>query len=238
MLADILSSDKQLDGNATDIAIRAIWELIVCQDLLPGERTSVIALSDRLGLSRAPVKEAITRLAAEGVFEVQERRGTFVAKPDEEDIRDYFALRRMYEDFAASLAVKRISDAEVQHLRKLVQIMKTESVARKQGQGSIPRYIDADVEFHMKIVAAASNRMLLRHYNSLSLHLRMASYFVSGARTDSELLHMEHSAILRAVEGRDGKALQAALRQHASRVEEKILNSMAEKRRRPIHRVA
>ena len=110
---ELRNSDRpSLSGEpkaAFERAYDAILELIVRQELRPGQVTSVIALSDRLGIGRTPIKEAITRLATEGILNVRGRRGTYVARLEEQNVRHIFALRKLFENYAAPLAAANIT---------------------------------------------------------------------------------------------------------------------------------
>lgn len=89
---------------------------IVNQDLAPGMKLQEDALADRLGVSRTPFREALSRLAQEGLVTMVPRRGTFVVDLTQEDIVDLYEAREAIEGMAAHLAARRRTP---DHLRQM-----------------------------------------------------------------------------------------------------------------------
>lgn len=216
-------------GDLTDIAYRRIRSMLLHQELRPGERTSVVQLSAATGLSRAPIKSAIDRLASEGLFHIRGRSGTSVAKLDAAGVSQMFELRSLYEDAAAPLIVHRITNEQLKATIELVPALTDAAPAGQQGPEALVgriEFVDKDVEFHRLIIAGANNPYLSEAYRSLNLHLLISHYLVLDAGVHVAQRQREHIAIASALEERDAAALARALRQHADAVRDATISTM------------
>lgn len=215
---------------AFERAYDAILDLIVRQELRPGQATSVIALSDRLGIGRTPIKEAITRLATEGILTVKGRRGTYVARLDEQDVRHIFALRKLFENYAAPLAAANITRERLDEMEKLLKMMADESFRRPPGGRSLPQFVNSDVRFHNIIIESAGNPYLYAQHCALHLHQQIVTYLFHSDSRSAQERQREHGNILTALKHRDSEGLRRALASHTKSVEEKIITSIHETR--------
>ncbi|TAM88694.1 MAG: GntR family transcriptional regulator [Candidimonas sp.] len=218
---------------ASKKAYDAILDLIVRQALRPGQATSVTVLSNQLGIGRTPVKEAVTRLSAENVLTVKGRRGTYVADVGEEDMRHIFALRRLFEGYAAPLAARNITAASLREMEELLEVMADESYRRPAGTRSLPQFVNSDVKFHDIIIEAAGNPYLYAQHCALHLHQQIVTYLSHSDGQDSHARQQEHENIHQALVDRDGEALRNALATHTQSVENKIVTAIHERRGQP-----
>jgi GntR family transcriptional regulator, rspAB operon transcriptional repressor len=225
-------------GDLTDVAYRRIRSMLLYQELRPGERTSVGQLSAATGLGRAPVKAAIDRLAAEGLFQIRGRSGTSVAKLDATGVSQMFEMRSLYENAAAPLIVERIKDDQLQAVINLVPALTSAPEPDEQPSGELARrveFIDKDVEFHRLVIAGANNPYLSEAYRSLNLHLLISHYLVLDAGAHVTQRQCEHVAIVDALKQRDAEALTLAMRQHADAVRDATMLAIS---RRDLARIA
>jgi len=194
----------------SDQAYTAIVDLILSHQLRPGERTSVIQLAERLAMGRTPVKEAITRLQAEGLLSVAGRSGTTVNSIDEDTARQIFALRRNLETFAVSDAVKNAKAEDIKLLRNLLSELSKSSVSSRNFAEDALRFVSANVKFHALIVGSAGNPTLDRLYGQIQLQAQIVTYlFHRGVNPDSfKHRQDEHVAIVDALEERDAARLK------------------------------
>lgn len=213
--------------SAADQAYNGIIDLVLYNELRPGERTSVNLLAARLKLGRTPVKEAITRLQTEGLLSVFGRSGTMVNRADETQIEHLFALRKAMEDFAAEGAVKHVTAAQLAELRELVHKMRTHSASRNDIR-SAADFVRANVAFHALIVAATGNPFLIRLYAQLQMQLQIVTYLVHRGFDPKAAAQRqrEHEGIYKAVAAKNAKLLKALLRQHAQATEVVILATL------------
>jgi DNA-binding GntR family transcriptional regulator len=220
---------KQLKRDrASDLVFLALRENILKQVFQPGERLNPEEIAGGLGVSLTPVKDAFTRLAAQGLVEIKPRSGTFVADLVAEDVAETFEIRGALEGLAAERLVERITDAEIIEFQRLVSQM--EELIRSDEDRSAHERLNVD--FHERIVALAGNRKLLQLYTGLNAHITIARVHYRGLwqeRLQSE--REEHREIL---EARDAAALATALRRHIRRASESLVTDLQSRGARPV----
>jgi DNA-binding GntR family transcriptional regulator len=217
-------------GGATDAgqAYAAIIDLILTHQLRLGERTSVVQLAERLGFGRTPVKEAITRLQAEGLLSVAERSGTTVNAITAESAKQVFALRRALEAFAVEDAIRNVQPAEIQKLKAALAEM------GQSGSGDFPqdavRFLRANVAFHSTIVAAARNPVLDRLYAQIQIQAQIVTYLYHRGVDPkaAKARYTEHAKILKALVARDAALLGRLLDEHAEITEQSVLRAVSQ----------
>jgi DNA-binding GntR family transcriptional regulator len=225
LMNDVAASDAPL---ASEQAYAAIVDLILTRNLRPGERTSVKLLADRLKLGRTPIKEAITRLEAEGVLTVAGRSGTTVKSVDVTETRQLFALRRALEDFAADEAVRHVAPADIKELRRLLGELRRTSINVADVLRAASQFVRANVVFHATIVGAARNPFLDRLYAQIQMQVQIVTYLMHRGYDPkaAALRQQEHEDIVDALERRDARLLKAVLKRHAEVSEAAILASL------------
>lgn len=214
----------------TDEAILKIKDMIVTGELAPGDRLPPEKeLSERLGLSRSSMREAVKALEVIRVLDVRRGDGTYVTSleprllleamsfvvdlHDDDSVLEIFAVRRILEPAATAMAARRIDEDAVGRLRG--------QLASVGADTDVEGLVEHDLEFHRTIVEAAGNRYLSSLIDGLSSHTVRARVWRgltqehSVARTLSE-----HEAILEALEHGDPELAQALATVHISGVEQ------------------
>lgn len=171
------------------------------------------ALADALGVSRNTVREAVRALAHTGVLEVRRGDGTYVAAPNEvtalvrrqlarTDLRHVLEVRHAIESRAAALAAERRTAQDLRVLERALD-RRDRAVAAQDAEG----FVDADADFHLGVVAATHNPLLVELYGGFVEGLR-SSILLPLAHDDA--LRGEHGALLQAVRARHPEAAAAA----------------------------
>jgi len=225
-----LPLNRQSEPRDADVAYEGIVEMVLTRQLRLGERTSVVQLADRLGLGRTPVKEAITRLEAEGILSIAERAGTTVNAITPEAASQVFAMRRNLESFGASAAVQNVDDTDLEHLQRLVDDM---SRACRQGGEQPPdlaSFVKSNVKFHAGIIAAAKNAILDRLYAQIQLQAQIVTYLFHSSPSSQGIQPRQdqHVAILDALRSRDASRLSDLLEKHAQETEDSVQKAITE----------
>jgi len=176
--------------------------------LKPGDRIVETRLADELGVSQAPVREALRELELLGFVESAPFRGTQVCDVSPEELGQLYPLRAMVEAMAARAAAPRISEGNLGALDGHLNGMRT--AARR---GDAQAHVEADVAFHRVIVEASCSRLLKRFWDGMQLH---ATTFLTLAVTRRDLheLAERHTPIVHALRARDPDAAERAIRQH------------------------
>ena len=208
-------------GSLADLAYRSIRDLIVTVELRPGAVVDETLLGQRLAVGRTPTREALKRLAQEGLVDFYPRRGTFVTPVDIRDLADISEIRMTIEGEAARLAALRATSADRAQLTSLV-----DSLA--EADPLDPRaLIEADERVHHAIARAAHNRHLeaavSKHY---VLGLRIWYLALDRAEDVSGAVG-QHGEILEAVLDGNPKEAETLMRAHIHEFEDAIRRVLA-----------
>ena len=166
--------------------------------LPPGTELQEVALSETLGVSRGPIREAIGRLAAEGLVTVRPRRGAVVRELSTEEFLEAYQVREALEVMAVRLAVPRLTDADVASLETYIGEM-TSCADRGDTQG----FFEANSGFHRAFFDISGNRMLVDLYRGLCSQIDRYRLRSLELRGNVQRSIAEHKAILRAAKARD-----------------------------------
>jgi DNA-binding GntR family transcriptional regulator len=173
-------------------------EEILSGALEPGTELQEVALSENLGVSRGPIREAIGRLAAEGLVTVRPRRGAVVRALSTEEFLEAYQVREALEVMAVRLAVPRLTEADVAALEAYVAEM-TSCAERGDTQG----FFEANSGFHRAFFDISGNRMLVDLYRGLCSQIDRYRLRSLELRGNVQRSIAEHKAILRAARAGD-----------------------------------
>ena len=214
-------------GTARQLDNRTLWEQVrdrLREDILagrlePGTELSEVALAKDFGTSRGPLREALGRLASEGLVTITPRRGAVVAQLSREEFIDAYQVREALETLAVRLAVPLMSDAEIAHLRELCELMD-----RAARDDEVRVFFDTNNSFHEALVRGSRNRKL--HDVHRMLVGQMVPYLPRSLELRGNLQQTvaEHQAILAAIEERDVERAAALLAEHIE-VPQRVLES-------------
>ena len=191
----------------------ALRELIGHMDIYGNKepiRLDERALGDQLGVSRTPVREAISRLEQEGIVENIARRGAFVVRKSKEEILDIVDVWAALESMAARLATSRASDAEISLLRKTFSTFDGD-----EARAHIDEYSDTNIEFHQTIIRLGHSELITQMANQLFFHMRAIRASTIKDRDRVAQSVMDHSRIIEAIEERDAYHAEQLVRDHA-----------------------
>ena len=143
---------------STERALHALRELILGGDLSPGVRLGEVELAERLGVSRTPVREALSRLAAEGIVEIQPNRGARVATWTVAELEGVFDLRSSLEPELTAYAVHQATVADLEELDELARRML--AVGCPGPDQDLDALVPLNRAFHDRLVALADHPAL------------------------------------------------------------------------------
>ena len=188
-----------------DLVYLELKHKILTGEIVSQTRLMEIDLSEKMNVSRTPIREAIKRLADDGLVKVEPRRGAYVANISIKDMLDVFEVREDLESLAAFLAAKRMTEEQVEELAKItdgystaIQLCNTEDM------------IHYDEMFHKCIVAGSGNKTLIQvseTVQELALRFRYL-YYDDFSRYSS--MPMEHLNIVNAIRSGDADAAKEA----------------------------
>lgn len=221
--------DETGAGPVRPLDNRTLWEQVrdrLREDILagrlpPGAELSEVALSRDFGTSRGPLREALGRLASEGLVTITPRRGAVVTQLSRREFIDAYQVREALETLAVRLAVPLVSDAEVAHLRELCELME-----HAADDDEVNIFFETNNSFHEALVRGSRNRKL--HEIHRMLVGQMVPYLPRSLELRGNLRQSveEHQAILAAIEARDAERAAELLAEHIE-VPQRMLESEA-----------
>ena len=195
----------------------SLRKAILTGNLEPGERLTEIRLGKMLGTSRTPIREAIHRLAEEGLVSITRGSGARVAKITEKELQEVMEIRSAMDQLCARLASRRITEEGKARLKKAL-----DEFNRAILHGSQLEIADADVAFHDVIYSAAGNSRIQGILRGLADNIYRYRYEFIRDDVHYENLLREHKEICEAVTSRDEDRASEAARVHIERQWESI----------------
>lgn len=204
-----------------EVAVR-LRQLIVEGRIAPGAKLNERALSERLHVSRTPLREAIKMLAAEGLVELLPNRGAVAAQLTAQDVADTFEVIAGLEGQAGELAAERITPAELDEIRALHYEMLAAFTRR-----DLSAYYRLNARIHERINAAARNPVLTQVYANVNARLQALRFRSNFDERKWQRAVQEHEAMVELLARRDAPALRALMRQHLQHKRDAVLELMA-----------
>lgn len=186
-----------------------IERMIIDGELKPNERVNENGLSQRLGVSRGPIREACSALSAMGLIEIIPNRGFFIRALSNDEAQDLSEARAGIFGCMAMMLAERVTDAQIAILRGLLQRM--DEIVEL---GDVHVYYPVNLEFHKQIGQMAGNKRLELMYQSFVRELHIQRYRALASRDVLHISNAEHRAIVDALEARDPIRTLTAARSH------------------------
>ena len=154
--------EARLYTTSADYAYQELRHKIITKQLKPGQRLPEVNIAVQMGVSRTPVREALRRLASEGLVIIIPNSGARLEAPTAREIEDTFLVRDQLETLAIRLAAERIGD---RHLRRLEEAMIEEGRAIEEKD--LEKYLEVNEAFHKAIADASGNRVLAEYVENI-----------------------------------------------------------------------
>lgn len=166
-------------------------------------------LMQALGVSRTPVREALSILEQEGFVKTVPRRGIFIVRKSKRDIIETIQVWAALESMAARLATLHASDAQIGKLRHLFDEFQSSPPAEH-----LDEYSDANIAFHQAIIRLGGSRLIEDATRNLFLHVRAIRRATISQNNRAARSMIEHLKIIEALERRDTELAERLTRQH------------------------
>lgn len=209
----------------SDQVYSILWDRIASRKLRPGDKISDLRLSQELGVSRTPVREALHRLTQDGIVRTESRRGFFIPTFSSQDVHEVYDIRCALEVLAVRLALPRLTRQQLnQEMSNLAQarqkIEKADADARDY-------WLKVDRGFHQLLVDLAQNRRLAGLIAGLQAQIAVFQVFGTHFRPINLLSIDHHQTILDALIDQDGPAAEQAIERHIQEVKGWMLAELA-----------
>src|SRR5438477_11582872 len=166
-------------------------------------------LSEGLGVSRTPIREAMTLLEQEGFVRTRPRRGIYVVKKTKREIVAIITVMAALESMAARLAGDRASDADIAELRRLMDEFRCGNDGAR-----LDEYSDANIAFHQAIIRMSGCALLAEMTENLFIHMRAIRKITIHQENRAARSIIDHMRIIEALERRDPELAERLAREH------------------------
>lgn len=207
--------EKPMD--LTQWAYIAIKEWIIDNEIEPGSQLKIEELTATLNVSRTPVREALLRLKQEGIVISVPRVGFFVYGMTKEEFEELFELRQIIECYAAEQAAYRMSDKEIANLMDIQE--RSNLVMQK---GKIKEFNELEIELHDTIIQSLQNKKIDNVMSSVADSLYKERHIAMGSMDNLSKSIIEHGKIVKAIQMRDGSLSRKLMREHLSKVKDRL----------------
>ncbi|MGI8540563.1 MAG: GntR family transcriptional regulator [Rubrobacteraceae bacterium] len=204
---------SEAERRGAPAVLRRLREMILEGEYGPEERLIEEQLAELLGVSRTPVRQALTMLEAEGLIEIVPNRGAMVCSFGVDDVWDIYDLRAELEGYGARRAASRVTEEGLVVLRGFVEEQEGIEAGLDQGD-EVRRLVSVNQRFHGEIVAVSGNRRLerlIRRTVQVPLMFKAFYWYTERERVISNHYHRQ---ILTALEQRDGLRAEIVMRKH------------------------
>lgn len=218
MLTERRSPFDTVHASAQEEAYQHIKRGIRMGALRPGTRLAPDDIAAEIGTSRMPVREALNRLATEGLIVNRPNRGAVVRVLTAKEVREVFAMRSVLEGLAASMAAENVTDNDLEDLERLLLRMDRSGLDASE-------WITAHSQFHERLSIIADAPQLMRQIAALhSVCEPLMRVWLEG-RPSPDYVHDRHDELISALKARDGQRVESLMRAHILRTLPGILQA-------------
>ncbi len=166
-------------------------------------------LSEKLTISRTPIREALARLEQEGLVRIVPRKGVYIVRKSKKEILEMITVWAALEGMAARLITLHASDEEIASLRKLFATFEGDQI-----QAHIDEYSGTNIKFHQTILSLSKCQLLTDIADNLFIHMRSirARTISEGNRANRSIV--DHLHIIEALESHDTELAERLVREH------------------------
>ena len=195
-----------------DLAYAALKRAITAMDIYNHSREIRLderRLSEDLGVSRTPIREAMTLLEQEGFVRTRPRRGIFVVRKTKREIVEMITVMAALESMAARLAAERVTSADVTTLHGLMDEFQNGNEGAR-----LDEYSDANIAFHQAVIKMSGCALLAEMTENLFIHMRAIRKITIHQDDRAARSIIDHMRIIEALEGRDPGLAERLAREH------------------------
>jgi DNA-binding GntR family transcriptional regulator len=207
--------------SVTDVVHRRLRRAIMSGAIRPGERLRQEDVAERLRISRSPAREALARLAMEGLVEQRPRRGYVVASLDPAEIEEIFGIRMLLEERAGVLATQRRTDKDISEVERAFRALDDIEVNSTE---DIDRFAAANRAFHERLFQSSRSKHLCRMM--LQLRDQLERYVRFEMSMHDRIPPGDHSRIFEAFKKGDAELVGRLSREHCEKVSSRLLERL------------
>jgi len=188
---------------------KELERMILAGDMAVGAKLNEVALAERLGVSRGPVREAFRALEESGLVRLEKNRGVFVRQIGIEEADEIYEVRAALDEWVGRRLAQTATTAQVKELKAIVERMD-----RAAGKNDLDAWHVLNLEFHDRLVEYAGNAKLLAVYRRLVNELKLFRRQTLAQRGSLPVFTREHRDIVAKIAARNAAAAGKALHNH------------------------
>ena len=200
-----------------DQVVSHVYQLLMSGELKPGDQLKENLLAAQMGISRAPIREAMQELIMNGLVDYRPQVGNFIPVLTAKQVVDSYSTRGVLEGYAIVEALEQFSPDDLDTLDELIRQM--EEYGRNKNQKMV---VEVGGDFHDLLISKCDNVQLLDYTNRLSLKLHILFCKHWGRLYSPEEIGQRHRLIADAVRSGDPARIEAAVRRHYQETGSKI----------------
>ena len=204
-----------------NVAYDYLLDAITSYELKPGQAIVEQDISDKLGISRTPIRDALKQLESEGLVRHFPSRGTFVTNITVQDVDEIFQLRELFEITALKNAIHSITEEELDYIEERLRYLDDK---RSEENPTKETFYNSDRELHALIMKYSGNSRMIKFHKTLEVQLEQLRRI--SAMTPMRLVksRQEHLDIIYALRTRDLAHATRALLIHLQNIKASTLN--------------
>jgi len=222
---DISEIQEVQNRSLVEIIFRQLEGMILSGRIQPGERINESKLSSLLGVSRAPIREALRLLASSGILEIRANRGMFVRELQIKEVEELYDIRAALEVLAGERAAELIDGEDLPVLEKWMQEM-----AACVEANDTDAYYRANIAFHAAIVEISGNAHLLSIYEGVCKQMSLFRRISLSLPGQLRLSLQRHKKIVEAVRSKDSAKAANVMRNHTLEAKKVLLSALVDKK--------
>ncbi len=193
----------------SDEVFAVLRHAIVDGALSAGTRLVESQIANEMGISRAPVREALRRLQQEGLIVNQPRRGKFVTEITMPDIEHLYIVRAALEEAAIRAIIAQDPDGVIEELEQIVA-----ALAEAAEREDLAQVVDFEFGFHEAICERSGNRYLAGAFHSISAQIRMGLFIDNSRYANLAQIAEDHEPLIEVIRRRDASAIREVVHKH------------------------
>jgi len=202
-----------------DIAFEAIKKAILNYELLPGQAIYERDLSEKLGISRTPIRESLSLLEREKWIISKPRVGTFINEMTEENVKEVMEIRMIFDRFSLEKVCGNITLEQIKILEDYIK-------EQEKNKANLQKFIQLDQEFHSQIVLFAKNERIEKWFEEISDQIRWFGLKAITKKSRIEETISEHKEIIKALKSQDINKVLIASNIHVRNTKNVIINQL------------
>lgn len=205
----------QRENNKHEIAYNQIKNLIIKNRIEPNTLLVERQLSEQLGVSRTPIREALKRLTSEGLTEFIPGKGVFVSNLTFEDFINISEVREALEGMAAKLCTLKKDEKVIETLEKNL-----DALEEALNSGDYDQSVEYDIQFHHILISGAKNPKLENLLNGIYDQINRFAFFSVSDVERQRMSLRQHRKVLEAIKNDDANLAEKLIRDHIIHVKE------------------